>query len=129
MIIAGYEVSEEEYKALDHVLQGGENPEEWITRVAAYPTGVTSIPNKIARCVAKYNATPVEQRTTRAPRNAAEAAMEPTAEERATQREMVLCELRAKLTAAQQAKLKRAETRLMEDFAQLDAVQLAEMSR
>ena len=123
MIIAGYEVSEEEYKALDHVLQGGENPEEWITRVAAYPTGVTSIPNKIARCVAKYNATPVELRTTRVQRDAEELAMQPTAEEIALGREMVLCRLKAELSVAKEANLRRAETKLMSEIAGLEALE------
>ena len=122
MKIAGYEVSQDEYKALDHVLQGGENPEQWITRVAARPTGVTSIPNKIAVCVERYNDTPVEQRTTRVQREAEELAMEPTAEEIATGQEMVLTDLYGKLSTAKQKGLRRAEKKFEEQIAQLEAV-------
>ena len=120
MKIAGYEISDEEYKALDHVLQGGENPEQWTTRVALLPNGAEAIANKIALCLDRYNATPIEQRTTRVQRHAEEAPMQPTAEEIATGREMLLSDLHGKLAAAKQKKLKRAETKLMAQIARLE---------
>jgi len=122
MKIAGYEVTEKQYKALDHVLQGGENPEQWITRVAALPTGVTSIPNKVAVCVERYNATPVEQRTTRLEREAEELAMQPTAEELATQRELTLCRLKAELSVAKGAQLKKAEAHLLAQIVMIEKI-------
>jgi len=122
MKIAGYDISNEEHKALDHVLQGGENPEEWITRVAALPNGKDAILNKIAKCVERYNTTPVEQRTTRVERDAAEAAMRPTVEEVALSRELVLCRLKAELSAAKEAKLKRAEDHLTAEIATIEKI-------
>jgi len=70
VIIAGYEITEDQYKALDHALKGSENPEQWIARVASLESGARSIANKIKKCVSKYAATPTELRTTRVERDA-----------------------------------------------------------
>lgn len=81
-IIAGYEITDEEYLALDHVLQGNENPEQWIERVAGLDNGARAIVNKINKCVAQYRATPRELRTTRSEREAQQQAEKVVEDER-----------------------------------------------
>lgn len=120
MIIAGYEISKEEYRALAYILV---DPDAWLEHAAKQENGDQAIAHKIKKALLLVEGVSDEDYITRAEREAlAKAEMWPTPEQAALSRELIRAQLEADLTAAKGKGLPLAEVELTKQIAELTDV-------
>ena len=111
MKIAGHDITDKEHRALAYMVP---DPDAWITHAAAQlPDADDAIKQKIKKALDLYATIPDAEYTTRAERDAAElAALLPTPQQAALDRELALAQLHANLAAAAKHKLTQAQAHL-----------------
>ena len=117
MEIAGYEVTNEELRALAYLVP---DPAAWIEHCAKERKAEEKIKGKIKKALILIASVPEEEYTTRAERDEAElAALLPTEEQAALERELALARLSADLEAAMKSKLSLAQAYLERQIKEL----------